>query len=318
MERPETSDEIDDVAAGWAARLDARSLTLEEQGDLELWLAGDIRRRGALARAMAVMEHFDRARALGGGGLPEPRVFGLQRRTFLRVGAVALGATAAAVGGGVWVEAQAQSYQTAKGEIRGIPLADGTQLWLNTDSKVKVKYRSDGRDVALLRGEALFDVAPDPRRPFVVSAMGRTVRAVGTSFSVNRISGDGVEVQVAEGVVDLGSQRPSQVVRLTAGDRAFTGESGRTSVSRLGVDAVGRAQSWRRGLLDFDGVSLAEAAQAFARYSDRRIVIEDPTVARMAVTGLFASSNPAGFARSAALSLNLKARMEPDAIYLTR
>jgi transmembrane sensor len=71
-------------------------------------------------------------------------------------------------------------------------------------------------------------------------------------------------------------------------------------------------------MLDFDGVTLAEAARTFARYSDQRIVIEDPAVAQRSVTGLFASTDPSGFARAVALSLNLRTRSVGGSIYLSR
>lgn len=319
MTRRETSEEIDQAAADWAARLDGEPLSSDEKLSLEAWVAADPRRQGALARAMAILTHFDRAKALGPqfDAKAQRRARApsrLGRREFMAGGALAAGLGAV----GLIIPGLAQSHQfkTGKGEVRSVPLDDGSVVWLNTESKIRIDYSKDRRGIILVAGEALFDVAKDHSRPFVVRAEATDVRAVGTSFSVSRLPGQPIEVMVREGVVDV-AKAAHAPVRLAAGARAVSGAAG-VQVTRPGADAVTRALSWRRGMLDFDGTTLAEAASNFARYSDQKIVIDDPEIGQRSVTGLFSSTDPVGFAQAVALSMNLRTRTEPGAIHLSR
>ena len=84
------------------------------------------------------------------------------------------------------------------------------------------------------------------------------------------------------------------------------------------TDEVSRELAWRSGQIALEGETLAEAAQIFARYSSTRIEIDDPAVGREEITGLFAANDPVRFAEAAAISLNLKAEIGPEAIRLTR
>ncbi len=320
----ETSEEIDDAAAEWAARLDGAPLSPDEQLRLETWASADPRHQGALARAMAVLAHFDRAKALGPTfdpashftprSRPAPKP-GIGRRELIAGGAIAAGIGAAALL--FPMAAATQVYVTRKGEVRSVPLADGSVIWLNTDTQLRVKYGHTRRSVTRVTGEALFDVAQDKARPCVIQAGDSDSRAVGTSFSVSRLDRQPVQVMVRDGMVEMASVH-GHPVRLAAGMLGTATPSGPAQVSAPGADAVQRALSWRKGVLDFDGETLAQVAATFARYSDERIVIDDPDLARRSVTGLFSSTNPAGFAQAIAVSMNLKTRTEPGVIRLSR
>ncbi|MGS2723349.1 FecR family protein [Porticoccus sp. GXU_MW_L64] len=93
-------------------------------------------------------------------------------------------------------------YLTQVSEQAHYTLADGSQLWLNSNSEVEVIYSDNFRRIRLLRGEAHFDVKRDTQRPFEVYSNDRLVRALGTAFSVYR-SKDSIEVFVSEGRVEL-------------------------------------------------------------------------------------------------------------------
>jgi transmembrane sensor len=99
-------------------------------------------------------------------------------------------------------------YVTATGEQRTIHLSDGSTIELNSKSRVRVLFSERERDVDLLEGQALFHVAKNPTRPFLVRASGTTVRAVGTQFDVYRKS-SGTTVTVVEGRVAVYSQKSS-------------------------------------------------------------------------------------------------------------
>jgi transmembrane sensor len=321
---------IDDEAAHWAVRAD-RGLSAEEDALLDAWLAEDIRHAGAFAKARAVSLLTERARAFGAGAnkiltqtedeaaSAEP-TSAISRR-------YALWMSAAAATAGFWFALGAlprylreRSYETGIGETRVVPLEDGSLVTLNTQSKVTVAYSAQRRDISLVAGEALFDVAKDKERPFVVLAGGMQVRAVGTSFTVRLVPNEPVQVLVREGVVEV--KRPdvptAPPVRVAAGSQALAPDNTPIVAASLTKSEVDKALAWRIGRIVFEGETLRKAAADFARYSDTRIVIDDPAVSNMTITGLFVSNDPVGFARAVAQSLNLRARVSAGEVHLSR
>lgn len=315
--RRQTAREIDLAAAAWAARAD-RGLSPAEAAELGAWVAGDSRRQGAYARALAVSLHARRAEALGPNyrrsdfGKPSG---GLSRRGLIAGAGGALAASVAAIGAGlVWND----RYSTRIGEVRVIPLQDGSVVTLNTESTIAVAYSKRRRRVRLVSGEAAFDVAKDATRPFLVSAGRAQVRAVGTSFSVSCLPAAPVEVVVREGAVDVGDTeaRRSSVLRLRARERATV--SPKAIVSRAISDAeINRRLSWREGRLSFSGETLAEAAAEYARYSDVRIVIDDPALRARTVVGLFQTNDPVGFSKAVATAFDARVEVRADEIRIT-
>jgi transmembrane sensor len=241
---------------------------------------------------------------------------GLGRRELLWGAAAA--ASVAAVGVLTYAYLMPTYYRTTRGEVRLTPLSDGSTITLNTASVVAVRYTPLTRDVRLIEGEALFDVAKDSSRPFVVSAGGSRVRAVGTSFSVRRVGVEPTQVLVQEGIVDLFGGGPADDVpiRLPANTRGIAfdkpGPSGSAIKIALDPADVARRLAWRQGKIALEGITLAQAAAEFARYSETRIIIDDPSVARLTTTGLFSAHDPAGFARAAALTFGLQYGYTPD------
>ena len=212
------------------------------------------------------------------------------------------------------------SYSTPVGGMANLPLADGSRLILNTDTHVRVKYSARERRILLERGEAFFEVAKDKTRPFVVYAGENRVVAVGTKFSVRRDRGD-VQVIVTEGRVNLaasvaparlGPGTPRTVsaepvvgpVMATAAVvplRSLTaGMIARSSKDEVVVRRRAAAEaeallSWRSGYVVFDDVSLADAVAEFNRYIERKIVIEDRSLAGLHIGGNFRSNNADAF-----------------------
>lgn len=331
MNQRDSSAAIEDAAAAWAVRLDRGLKDPAEQAELDRWLDGDPRRLGAFARARAVMAHADRARGLEPGydgaamdGLADGsasagrRLVRSRRWALAGAGALAAGVATAAVGIGVQILGSVQRYETQRGEVRRLPLPDGTVMTLNTASKLDVKYSQARRDIQILQGEALFDVAKNPRRPFIVDTGDLRVRAVGTSFTVRKLDGRPTEVLVREGVVEITGPGVRGSVRLRANQRAIAQPDGQTMLFALGPDAVARELAWQQGMISFDGTSLAAAADDFARYGDPQIAIDDPSVAKQTISGMFSANNPQGFAKAVALSLNLNTRTEGGRIHLSR
>jgi transmembrane sensor len=216
--------------------------------------------------------------------------------------------------------AAAQTYRTAKGEIRIVPLADGSSITLNTSSEIRVRIQAKERRVELVAGEALFDVAHDASRPFVVDAGDTQVKALGTSFTVRRLGEQPVEVMVRQGVVEIARPDRPHIApqRVAANVRAVAAPAAPIVETKLAPDTVSRELAWREGMLAFEDMPLKEAAAEFARYSDTRIEFADPSIGAETVTGLYAANNPRGFAKTVALSFGLEARSGPDGVTLSR
>lgn len=196
----------------------------------------------------------------------------------------------AAVGTAIWRYAQdVELYRTRLGERRDILLADGSRIHLNTASTVEVSLRKDSRRIHLVRGEALFEVAHDPSRPFLVDAGAAKLRAVGTAFNV-RIREAVVELTVTEGVVAV-AENTAAVRRLdarhvAAGDGAVI-RGGAVAPTSLDPDLLRQRLAWQDGVIELDGETLSQAVDEFNRYRAKPIIIGDPRLANLRVGGRF-------------------------------
>lgn len=317
-----TASEIDAEAAGWAARID-RGLTPAEDGQLGVWLASDVRAAGAYGRMRALALSTERARALGPDF--DPQAFApaqsWSRRHALQWGG-AIAATLAIGTVGTWQVLRGRGrFSTAKGETKVIALQDGSVVTLNTASEIQVRYSQGVRSVELIRGEALFDVAKNKARPFVVAAGDTNVRVVGTSFTVRHLETTPVQVLVREGIVDVFKPATNEApVRITANNMAEAAQGEAIAIVAHTVPAaqVRRQMAWKDGQIAFEGETLAQAVNEFSRYSDTRIVIADPALAREEIAGLYKAADPIGFAKTIAISLNARADVGEGEVRLTR
>lgn len=289
-----------------------------EQCEFEAWLNSATLHRVTYYRLNAVWQEAGRLKAFQPGASPTApalvpsqslpqtkhvRTASTQRwghKGFRRVIAAAVVLTVlsglAFVGANLF---SPNNYRTPVGGLKAIQMPDGTKVTLNTDSLLHIEVNALERHVDLNRGEAYFDVAKDPRRPFVVNVNGQRVVAVGTRFSVRRDAND-VHVSVTEGAVrmeppkhgtTLESPRP---VLLHAGAIALA-SSGSISIQERSVDEVEQRLTWRSGVLTFQHTPLAQAVQEINRYNSRKIVILDPAVGRIQVGGIFVATQLDGF-----------------------
>ncbi|WP_255606779.1 FecR domain-containing protein [Asticcacaulis sp. AND118] len=299
---------------------------------LEAWLAQDPRHAGAFARARAVSLYSERARALGETYNPEQFVEVAPvshtappptRRQFLwRGGSIAAGFSAAVVGTALWTS-RGEAYETQRGQMTVVPLADGSIVSLNTASRIRVVYTSTRRTVHLEAGEVFFEVVPDRERPFVVEAGPARLSAARSRFAVRHLNEAPIEVLVSSGAVEVeGGTLQRTPVRLGANMRALAavanGQLKLASATRVAPIEIERNMAWREGRIAFEGDTLREAAAEFLRYSDTRIVIDDPAIANEPITGLFQVNDPVGFARAVADSFNLKADVGEKQVRLHR
>lgn len=311
-----SSEQVYDEAAYWAARVDAGALPAEDQAIFEQWLSADTRHYGAYAQACALLTPIKKPAPMR---LVEPGP--PPRRRFLIGGGIA--ATLLAAMGirnySKWFLGE-DRYRTQLGEMKVIPLSDGSVVTLNTNSEIAVRYTASQRLIELVHGEALFDVAKNKLRPFIVQTGTALVRAVGTSFSVKVLPDQPVQVLVREGIVEV--KRPgvpvAPVVLVAMNSRAIAPQDAPIIAKPVETSEVGRELAWRVGRLAFHGETLAQAAAEFARYSDARIQIDDPDVANQKVTGLFVSTDPVGFANAVAVSFDLHTEISDSQIRITR
>ena len=317
---------IDDRAAAWVARIDADALDEAATAELEAWLSQDTRHRGAFVRMQAAWVYLDRASVLrdsfepsvpspsAAALLPPPRP--INRRRFLWGGS----AVAASLVGLVNVATHLRNVdriETALGEVRRVPLNDGSIAAVNTSTRLSIEIGERVRNVRIDRGEAWFQVAKDRARPFVVAAGEVRVRAVGTAFSVQRRD-DGADVQVTEGVVEVWTVgRESERKRVSAGARTFaSASSGPETPVQASVD-IDRSLAWREGQLVLQGDSLGEAAAQFNRYNLLKIEVS-ANLQGERIVGRFRTNEPEAFAEAVSAMTSAHVERRGDLIVLTR
>lgn len=285
-------------AAAWFARLSQLSVTTETLREFRDW-----RRDPAnVAAYNQVSGIWEAAGGLDGDpGIRAATAAALRRRSPSREG-IARGlkrrlvlvfatASLAVVVIGGWMLDHRPTYRTGLGEQRLVTLADGSRLRLNTDSAVRVRLGTDFRRVELRRGEAFFEVAHDAARPFIVSAYGAQVRAVGTKFDVRREPGS-VQVTLLEGRVAVADAAGGSATLAPNQQLTVKGQH----LSRPASADAAEVSSWTRGRLTFRNTPLAQAVAEVNRYSARKLVLGGPpALGDRLVSGVFDVGDSAAF-----------------------
>jgi transmembrane sensor len=348
----ESHRQIEQAAAAWLVRHDREEWNHADEAELHAWLAASTAHRVAFIRLQAAWQQAGRLKAfavgmskhrallpgdLPGTPLPVKSAAPLSRHENLDAGVMAqnpqrpgirvprmLGAAVAAVclaaavvvGWTAWSH-QGTSYRTAIGGIAAISMNDGSTVTLNTNSNIRVALNETERRVDLERGEAFFEVAKDPNRPFIVRVGDQRVIAVGTKFSVRRELNH-VRVIVTEGRVRVEHSEPHQpadVALISAGGVAVAGAAGVLVQDKSLSDAEERL-SWRQGIVVFRETLLSDAVAEFNRYNTRQIYIEDPALGSMRIGGHFRTHNAEGFVRLLADALPIRVEDNESRIIL--
>ncbi|HEV2701956.1 MAG TPA: FecR domain-containing protein [Steroidobacteraceae bacterium] len=236
---------------------------------------------------------------------------------------VGLAASAIAVGVFAWLllgRASVAEYSTGVGEQHTVALADGSTVFLNTNSNVRVLLSGHLRRIELLRGEALFNVSHDSTRPFEVHALQGVTTAVGTQFDVE-LTGAGAAVSVLEGTVTVGASGAATAkasVAVTAGSGVGYTQAG--AVSELRPAEVNRIQGWRSQRIVFNDIDLDTALAEYNRYTHTPIVLGNPALGSRHINGVFHIGDEAAFLSAMEQGLHLKATrgqtqtvLEPEA-----
>jgi transmembrane sensor len=354
----ESSREIEERAAAWLARRDSGLWSDSDGVELERWLSASTAHRVAYLRLNAAWREARRFKALGTGGppgsVPPPGEWNVspffeasaadftestavvtesppastpraKARSLLRGGrslAFAAGVVLAVAVGAVWFFwPMPSSYRTEVGGLASVPMSDGSRITLNTATQVRVVVTERERRVELEEGEAFFDVAKDPQRPFTVTAGRKRIVVVGTQFSVFR-NGDEVRVVVAEGSVRVeegeGAGASEPTAQLKAGSVARAADAGVLVQEKPLSEVQQQYLSWRTGYLAFRETALVDAVAEMNRYNTHKIVIEDPAVEAIRLSGTFRATNFEGFVRLLEEGFPIRAQRRAGNIVLTK
>lgn len=323
-DRSAVPDSRTDEAMGWCVRKD-RGLSPEESRALLAWLEADPENAGAFAQASESWDDLDRMRTVMPLTAEADEVIaragarGVRRKIRLAVFATLSAAALLALAfrgldsreSAADVVSRAplsgERYQVQESTAQRRVLTDGSVVELNGDSRIEVDFTPQERRVRLVAGEAHFTVAKDAVHPFLVTAHGVTVRAVGTAFNV-RLATSSVEVLVTEGkillhgapVVDALPAAELESSSLVAGQRAvvnMTGPAGTVAIGCVGALEIDQALAWQSTRLVFDRTSLQEVVAAFNRYNVRQLVLGSPQLRKRSLSGVFRADNLDGLVR---------------------
>ncbi|MFQ5348707.1 MAG: FecR domain-containing protein [Rhodothalassiaceae bacterium] len=272
-------------ATRWFARLRRDHVSDSERAAFEAWRAENLAHRRAYDEISGLWSMMD-------GLEPQPRPLHCRqpgrvpRLAGALVASLLLIVTALYVAGsafdiGPW---GLPHYRTTLGEQRTVTLRDGSRVHLNTQTDMTVAFYDVERHVRLRSGEALFEVAPDPDRPFIVDAGAGRVHVTGTQFNI-RLDGEAAAVTVIEGHVDvsrrLDDHGPS--AQLVAGEGVLVDAAGVSQVAAVDIASV---TAWREGRLVFRGTPLRRVVADLNRYFVPEIRIGDPSLADLRLTAV--------------------------------
>jgi transmembrane sensor len=307
-------------ASDWVVRLQASDLTEVEVLDFDAWLSASAANGAAYDDALAVWREFAASReALQ--ALPRAmagRRAATSRRFWLAAGALAAAAVAAVVVLPLAPSAsKTETFVTAKGQHRNLNLADGSHVSLNAGTRLSVNLTRTERRVVMGDGQAVFDVAPDARRPFVIAVGDRTVRVVGTQFDVRNRQG-ALAVTVARGVVEV---HPTP----GAAGAAYRLRPGQRFESRLGAPDVRVAAAdpeailgWRSGRLIYRDRPLGEVVSDLNQQFSTPVLLNDSRLAALPVSGVLILDDQKAVVDRLALMLPISAIRSDEGWILRR
>ncbi len=339
---PDASD-TEAQAAQWLVRLEADCSPRTVEPWLQ-WLDGDVRRRAVFVR----LEHswrqtntLRRMQPIDGRinlhildtfpGLPplvpsEPPVTHPSRQTWWRRlgGAghsfmVALAAAAlasiAALGGWLMETApERATHRTEWGGFERIVLPDGSTALLNTNTELRLSFTRAHRQIVLTRGEALFSVIRDERRPFEVLVGHNTIRALGTSFDVRLRDPRALEVMVAQGLLAIDRAHTRSL--LAAGDDVLIDAPGQGQILHIGTADIEHRLAWTHGQIWLSQATLADAIAEFNRYNSRQLVLGEPRLGMLRVGGSFTATDPTAFLAALERIFGIQARAQGQQLIL--
>ncbi len=290
-------DRAGDIAIDWWVRLSAGELTCDEQAAFDLWIASDPVNAAAFNDVLRMCGKLS--------ALPRParsnRARSASRRFWLAgAGVLAAASLALLVGFDDLYVCLRADYYVGAGAPKLVTLADGSHVQLDARSAIKVNYAANERRLTLIEGEAWFEVAPDPARPFVVEAAGATISALGTAFDV-ALEKARARVVVTQHRVSIFSGGENVVVG--EGEESFFSRAVAASPpSPVDMEIV---TAWRNGMLIIEKQPLGEVLHALGRYHRGYVYCASAAICARRVTGVFGTNDPLQALREIEDSLGL-------------
>ena len=347
-------EQVEEAAAAWLLKRESRQWSQADEAALREWLQASTSHRVTYLRLRSVWHEASRlkvvAPAFTSGTVPArgaiaqsslllrpsrmPEISDSPRhaRSSVRFYGWAAGLLVAALGltAHFFWSPGAVAYRTAIGGLAMVPMEDGSKITLNTNSEITLGTVDAERRVYLERGEAFFEVAKDPTRPFIVYANDQRVIAVGTKFAV-RLKPESVQIAVTEGQVRLEKRAAVLTLPEPLDRRASTHRNSplltpgsiadaharSVAIRQQPVSDIERSLSWRSGYVVLRKTLLGEAVAEFNRYNRRELVIDDPELAHIQVGGNFRSNNIDGFVRLLQEGFQIQAETQGDRIILS-
>ena len=308
-----------DQACAWLSRID-RDLTSDERAELEAWLSESTDHLKLLVRIAEEWDKIDAVSPLVNGIPNSPKKFS-SRQSFRKVSfAIAASLLVVMVSvlllqprvsreGAAALSAQQQSFVTEIGEKSNVILSDGSELTINTNTRLSIEFSAEERRLVLHSGEMFIHVKPNKNLPFNVYVGDRVVQAVGTAFNVEFVEEANVEVIVTEGSVIVRDEHQG----LASGEKAKpvsrekmipvrAGEIFQTvadvPVQPLSPGETSTKLAWQSGNLVFHGETLSQAIREIERYSRVEFVISDSRLNDIVVAGVFRAGDIDGLLKT--------------------
>jgi transmembrane sensor len=299
--------EIKAEAAAWIARLHADDRDEHDEAAFKLWLGQSPDHASAFEAVTAV---WDLADGISVADLPAKEPAKFKRRSLL-AGVATLAAAGAVFA--VWDAAFAGVYETDVGEQKHVVLSDGTQVFLDTNTKIRERFSRAVRNVELERGRADFRVKPDLNRPFVVEAAQQKIVAPATTFDVRR-DDEKVSVVLLDGQATVVLGRHKRIA-LSKGERLVATAAAPPNIDKPNLASL---TAWQTGQAIFDSETLGQACAEMNRYTSEQIVLNDPAVSKFRLSGVYRVGDNEAFARSVSRLLPVAIEHYPDHIELVR
>ena len=313
-------EEIAAQAAAWVVRLHADDVTVADWDAAAVWLGADPVHQRAFDEAEGLWRAADELRRVQAAPVVDlarhrERRSGLSRRSLIAAPAMAAAVAAAVLLAPLLQSSPAVVYRTMPGETRKVALEDGSTVQLNGGSTLSVKMERGRRLVHMDQAEAVFDVAHDAGRPFLIDVGESQVRVVGTAFNIRRSAGE-TEVSVLRGVVEVSDlDAPSRKVRLTVGQAVRRADAD----DQMAVEPVDvrTAAAWTQGRRAYDDRPLSEIAADLSRAFATPVAVA-PDAANLRFSGVLLLDDEAAVIERLERFLPIKAARGPQGVRLER
>lgn len=332
-----TANTIDDEASIWLVRLDNGNLSDQSRRELKAWLSADKRHSIALKAMADIWDDMDEV-LISINEVNSSNNVSLWPILKPIFKPYVLAASISFFAVFIWlampVNVQKQSYTTLIGQQMDATFDDGSIIHLNTNSRIETEFSDEKRIIKLIKGEALFEVAHDPDRPFIVYAGDRLVQAIGTKFVVH-LKSENIQVTVTDGkvkmskvalntkLVDIKELNNTTIekddVYITKGEKVIVGSDQAPKLTYINPENIKRELAWLDGKLIFDNEELFDVIEEINRYIDIEIVLKEPYLHKIPISGRFDLKDSEALIEAIKLSFNMDSqRLSSNKVLLTK